>query len=36
MIAASAMNAGATLATSNPADFKRFTAEGLQLADIRG
>ena len=36
MIAATAMNAGAMLASSNPADFKRLVAEGLQLADTFG
>jgi len=34
MIAATAMNADATLASSNPADFKRFAAEGLRLAGV--
>lgn len=32
MIAATAMHAGAVLATSNRADFERFTAFGLALA----
>lgn len=36
MIAATAMNAGAMLASSNPADFKRLMVEGLQLADTFG
>jgi len=36
MIAAAAMNAGTLLASSNPADFKRFVVEGLQLADAFG
>ena len=36
MIAATAMNAGAMLASSNPADFKRLVLEGLQLADMLG
>jgi predicted nucleic acid-binding protein len=36
MIAATAMNAGAMLASSNPADFKRLVVEGLQLADMLG
>jgi predicted nucleic acid-binding protein len=31
MIAATAVNAGATLATSNVADFKRFESQGLVL-----
>ena len=36
MIAAAAMNAGALLASSNPADFKRLVVEGLQVADTIG
>lgn len=32
LIAATAINAGATLATSNLADFRRFEAMGLELA----
>ena len=36
MIAAAAMNAAAMLASSNPADFKRFAAEGLRLAPAAG
>ena len=36
MIAATAMNASAMLASSNPADFKRLVVEGLQLADTFG
>jgi predicted nucleic acid-binding protein len=32
MIAATAIGAGAALATSNVADFRRFAALGLQLA----
>ena len=36
MIAAAAMNAAAMLASSNPADFKRFAAEGLRLAPAVG
>ena len=31
MIAATALNAGAVLATSNVADFKRFESHGLQV-----
>jgi predicted nucleic acid-binding protein len=34
MIAAIAMNAGASLATSNRLDFERFTASGLILAPV--
>ncbi|MGQ0702728.1 MAG: type II toxin-antitoxin system VapC family toxin [Gemmatimonadales bacterium] len=33
MIAATAMESSALLATANPADFGRFTALGLRLAD---
>jgi predicted nucleic acid-binding protein len=33
MIAASALGANARLATSNPADFRRFVSFGLDLAD---
>ena len=33
MIAAIALGAGATLATANPQDFRRFHAAGLKLAD---
>ena len=36
MIAAAAINARASLASSNHADFTRFTAEGLHLAEISG
>lgn len=36
MIAATAMLAGAMHASSNPADFRRFAAEGLHLAKPRG
>ena len=32
MIAAAAIRAGAPLATTNPSDFRRFRAAGLQLA----
>ncbi len=32
MIAATALRAGATLATTNPADFRRFVRAGLRLA----
>ncbi|MGH7334304.1 MAG: type II toxin-antitoxin system VapC family toxin [Candidatus Rokuibacteriota bacterium] len=32
MIAATALRAGATLATTNPADFRRFARAGLRLA----
>jgi len=34
LIAATAMNSGVILASSNPADFKRLAAEGLQLAEM--
>ena len=34
MIAAAAINARASLASSNRADFTRFTTEGLHLAEI--
>ena len=34
MIAASAIRAGAPLATENPKDFRRFSAAGLRLADV--
>jgi predicted nucleic acid-binding protein len=33
MIAATALRSKARLATSNPADFRRFVAAGLQLSD---
>jgi predicted nucleic acid-binding protein len=32
MVAATAIGAGATLATSNPKDFRRFESAGLQIA----
>ena len=32
MIAAVAIGSGASLATSNPADFRRFAGQGLTLA----
>lgn len=34
MIAASALAADAALATTNPADFRRFEAAGLELATV--
>ena len=34
MIAATAMRADAPLASSNPADFARFVADGLQVAGV--
>jgi predicted nucleic acid-binding protein len=34
MIAASAIRAGAPLATENPKDFRQFAADGLRLADV--